>query len=263
MSVNSYLSQVSSRLILSDSEKKSITASIHTLKNRLSLYFGPKLTNHIQFGSSTRGTILPPKVDSHFNIDYMIVFNTMEGKQEPRMYYDELRRFADNNYSASEIQQSSPTVVLSLNSINFKLVPAIKNSGLLKIPSSKSYWTGWISTTDPDTSKNEILDKNKLNHNNIKPLVRLVKYWNAINNHPYISFSLEKHILDRYFLLCTSLKDYFYSFWDDISYNFSSAQDIIDLIDNAKKHIKRAREYEKDNMPASAEKEIKKLVPEF
>ena len=262
MSVNSYLTQVSSKLVLSENEKNSMNASIHTLKSQIDSYFEQTIKTHFQFGSSTRGTILPVKADSNSDIDYMIVFNILDRKQEPQIYFEELRRFVDKNYSATEIKQSSPAVLLSLNCINLKLVPAINDSGIYKIPSPKSNWTEWIGT-DPNSSKKDIQEKNKSNHNNIKPLVRLIKYWNALNNHPYISYSLEKHIVDRYFLLCSSLKDYFYSFWDEIKYNFNAAPHIVDMIDSAKKHVNRARDYERDNMPASAEKEIKKLITDL
>ncbi|MGD9159024.1 MAG: hypothetical protein PVG39_11500 [Desulfobacteraceae bacterium] len=262
MSVNSYLTQVSSKLVLSDSEKSSINTSINTLKTRLDSFFRQSIINHFQFGSSTRGTILPGKADINSDIDYMIVFNISKGKEKPHTYIEQLRSFASAKYSASEIGQSNPMIVLSLNNINFELVPAIYNSETYEIPSKKSYWTDWIST-DPDRIKKDIHDKNKSNHNNIKPLVRLIKYWNATKHHPYVSFSLEKHIINKYYLFCTSLKDYFYAFWDDISYNFNTARDIIELINSAKKHINRARDYEKDNMPRSAEKEIKKIVPEL
>ena len=40
MSVNSYLSNCASDLVLSSSEKDSITTSINTLETRLTSYFG-------------------------------------------------------------------------------------------------------------------------------------------------------------------------------------------------------------------------------
>ncbi len=260
MSVNSYLTQISSKLVLSDAEKNSINRSINSLQIRINSYFGQSAINHFQFGSSTRGTILPGKVDSRSDIDYMIVFNSSDDEGNPYTYIDQLRRFVNMEYSTLEILQSSSKILLYLNGINFELVPAIGSSGAYKIPSPKSGWTDWMST-DPASMKNTFLEKNKMNHNNIKPLIRLAKYWNAVNNHPYTSFSLERHIVDRYFLCCTSLKDYFYSFWDDVSYGFNTARHIMDMIDSVKKHINRAREYERDNMQASAEKVIKKIIP--
>lgn len=260
MSVNSYLTQISSKLVLSDAEKNSISRSISALQIKIDSYFGQSVANHFQFGSSTRGTILPEKVDPRSDIDYMIVFNSSGGEETPYRYLDQLRRFVNAEYSTPEIQPSSSKILLRLDRMNFELVPAIDNSGEYKIPSPKSVLTDWM-TTDPTRTKKAFQEKNKSNHNNIKPLIRLAKYWNALNNHPYTPFSLERHIVDRYFLFCTSLKDYFYSFWDDISYNFNTSRHIIDMIDSVKRHINRARKYEHDNMQASAEKVIKKIVP--
>jgi len=64
MSVNSHLISLVSELILSNIEKTSISTSVKTLLSRLNLYFGGLITNQFQFGSSTRATILPRRVDS-------------------------------------------------------------------------------------------------------------------------------------------------------------------------------------------------------
>lgn len=74
MSVNTHLADLASNLVLSDSEKSSISASITTLESRLDAYFGSNITERFQFGSNTRGTILPRKADSNSDIDYMVVF---------------------------------------------------------------------------------------------------------------------------------------------------------------------------------------------
>src|SRR3954452_18575203 len=123
MSVNSYLTSRASAAVLSDLEKSSINTSISTLQTRLKDYFGSAVSKHFQFGSSTRGTILPRSMDEHSDIDYMVVF--AEGGSKPQTYMDRLKRFAENKYSTSDIAQSSPTVVLSLNHIKFESVPAL------------------------------------------------------------------------------------------------------------------------------------------
>ena len=137
MSVNSYLTTLASDLVLSSSEKASISTSISTLSSRLNSYFGSNITNHFQFGSNTRGTILPRKADTDSDIDYMVVFDSTDGQKKPQTYLDRLRRFAEEKYSTSEIAQSNPTIVLSLNHIKFELVPAIYNYSY-QIPSPAS-----------------------------------------------------------------------------------------------------------------------------
>ena len=259
MTVNTHLTSLASNLVLSDVEKVSISTSITTLSSRLSSYFGENITGQLQFGSSTRGTILPHGVDSRSDIDYMIIFDTSDGQKKPQSYLDRLKKFAEARYSTSEITQSNPTIALSLNHIRFELVPAVYNFGY-QIPSPASSWTEWIST-DPTGSNQAILDKNKAENYQIKPLVRLIKYWNVAQGRLYTPFSLEQYIVSKYFLSCTTLRDYFYAFWDGFSYAYDAPQNTKDRVDRAKRHVAQAKEYENKYMPDSAESEINKIVP--
>ena len=259
MTVSTHLTSLGSNLVLSEDEKTSITKSITTLSSRLSAYFGSNITSHFQFGSYTRGTILPRKADSNSDIDYMIVFNTSDGQKKPQTYLDRLKRFAEAKYSTSEIYQSSPTIVLSLNHIKFELVPAIYNYAY-QIPSPSSSWMEWMST-DPLGANQALQDKNKAENYQIKPLVRLIKYWNSTQGHLFTSFSIEQYIVGKYFWSCTTLRDYCYAFWDDFSCADGCSQNTKDRVARAKKYAAQAKQYEADNMPASAETEIKKIVP--
>jgi Second Messenger Oligonucleotide or Dinucleotide Synthetase domain len=259
MSVNSHLTDLASTLVLSELEKSSISTSINTLSSRLTSYFGSTVTGHFQFGSSTRGTILPRKADKYSDIDYMVVFSTSDGQKKPQTYLDRLRRFVELKYSTSEIYQSHPTIVLSLNHINFELVPAIYNYSY-QIPSLASSWLEWMNT-DPSGTNHLLQDKNKSNNYQIKPLVRLIKYWNTQKGYPFTSFSIEQYIVNRSFWGCSALKDYFYEFWSGFDCSYDTAQSIKDKVNSAKQHARKAKEYENNNMPASAESEIKKIVP--
>lgn len=123
MSVNSYLNSLASDLVLSNDENESIKKSISTLETRLKNWFGSAVIESFKFGSYTRGTILPRKVDSDSDIDYMVVFDN-SNNYNPQTYLNRLKSFVENYYSTSEIHQSSPTIVLKLNHIKFELVPA-------------------------------------------------------------------------------------------------------------------------------------------
>ncbi|MBE9006661.1 nucleotidyltransferase [Fortiea sp. LEGE XX443] len=259
MSVNSHLTSLASTLVLDDVEELSISTSIKTLSSRLNLYFDSMVTGHFQFGSSTRGTILPRKVDKYSDIDYMVVFKTSDGQKKPQTYLDRLRHFVELKYSRSEICQSHPTIVLSLNHINFELVPAIYYSGY-QIPSPASSWLEW-TTTDPVATNQLLQAHNKNNNYQIKPLVRLVKYWNTLNDYPFTSFSLEQYIVSRPFFQCSLLKDYFYEFWSGFNCSYNDAQYKKNIVNSAKNHAIKAKEYENNNMPMNAELEIRKIVP--
>lgn len=259
MTVSTHLNTMASSLVLSESEKTNISRSITTLSSRLEAYFGNNITNHFQFGSNTRGTILPRKADNNSDIDYMVIFDTSEGMKKPQTYLNQLKNFAETKYSTSEIYQSSPTIVLSLNHIKFELVPAVYNYDY-QIPSPASSWTEWIST-DPSSTNQALQDKNKAENFQIKPLVRLIKYWNATQGHIFTSFSIEQYIVGKYFWSCSTIRDYFYEFWNSFDCPYGTPQSTKDKVSRAKKYATQAKKYEDDGMPVSAEEEIKKIVP--
>ena len=257
MSVLSYLTQRASDAVLSGTEKDSISKSISTLKNRIDSYFGSDVTNHFQFGSSTRGTILPRSMDGHSDIDYMVIFK--DDGSKPQTFLNRLKRFVDYYYSRSEIYQSSPTIVLELNHIKFELVPAKEVWGQKYIPDGKGDWM----TTNPNDFNDTLTEKNKNHSNLIKPTIRLAKYWNARNGYIYSSYLFEKWIVDRYFpYYITNQKEYLFHVFDGIDPENESTQWRKDTIKKAKDIIANVRAYEADNMPLTAESEVKKLIPE-
>ncbi len=248
---------MASAAILSNAEKDSIITSISTLQKRLDNYFGDELADHFQFGSSTRDTILPRSMDEHSDIDYLIVFKS-DGSV-PQTYLNRLKKFAENNYVTSERRQSKPTIVLELNHIKFDLVPANARTFFdgYKIPDVEGGWRN----TNPNDFNQELIDKNKREGNFIKPTIRLVKYWNASNGYPFESFELEKRLIGLNYWGCTNQKDYLYYVFDKFDpwdYN----RTVGTKIERAKKIVDQIRAFEKNDKPESAERKIRRLIPE-
>ena len=262
MTVNSYLVNLSSALVLRGAEKDSIATSISTLKSRLSAYFGSDLSDQFRFGSSERETILPRKADEDSDIDYMIVFNTSLGTYKPQTYLDRLRRFVDKYYSSSEIHQSNPTMVLELNHIKFDLVPAIYQYSQYQIPSPASSWSDWMYT-DPGGFSQKLTNANKLYASQIKPLVRLVKYWNSLTGHHFASFDLENYIVGPSYWGNTLLKEFFYTFWESFSCSHDTSQYIKDKVQRAKDRVALIRKNERDGYEVTAENELQKFLPKI
>jgi predicted nucleotidyltransferase len=255
MSVLNFLTDTASNAVLTSSEQSSITTSITTLQSRMALYFGSDaIKQHFRFGSSTRGTILPRTLDEHSDIDYMIVFS--ENTATPQTYLNRLKAFVENRYGSSEIYQSSPTIVLDLNHIRFDLVPATTTwAGELQIPNGSG---GWMITNPNDF--NSTLDaKNKENKSMIKPTVRLFKYWNATAGFPFQSFEMEKWVCGLSFWFLANQKDYFLAVIEHLNTSTSYSQWMNNEITRAKNIVANVRQYEKDDMPVTAENEIKKL----
>lgn len=259
MSVQSHLSSTASSAILTETEKTSIATSVSTLQSRLNSYFGTDVKSHFRFGSSTRGTILPRSMDAHSDIDYMIVFADEESK--PQTYVSRLKRFAENYYASSNIAQSHPTVFLSLNHIKFDLVPAISSYiEEYRIPAPSSSYQEWIATSPNDFNATLTAANTRCGHY-LKPSIRLLKYWNARSGYVFDSYALEKWAAGRYFSYCSTVKDYFFALVEDISLDWNAAQWRKDKLESAKSIIQKTKEYERNDMPATAEQEIKKLIP--
>jgi hypothetical protein len=256
MSVTGYLQQRASDAVLSEAEKASISTSISTLRARLAASFGDKISQQFQFGSSTRGTILPRKMDDHSDIDYMIVF--AEGGYTPQTYLDRLRRFVEAGYSSSDIKQSTPTIVLELNHIKFDLVPALTDWPSYKIPNGGATWQG----TNPNDFNSSLETANKNSNYMAKPAIRLAKFWNASVGYVFDSFALEKWIIQQYYQSASNQRDYLFSIFDNMSVHSHGEQWRKDKVQRAKDIISMVRAYESDGLPYLAENEIKKLIPE-
>ena len=208
-SINTYLEELSSKLVIKEEERNKIHISISTIKARLKNYFRSEISEVIVFGSYTRRTILPRKADDDSDIDIMAVFGYNSSQNIPQTYLNKLKQFAKLNYSRSEVYQDNPTIVLELNHIKFELVPAYVpfsySNDEYKIPND------WIMNK-PNEFNDILTDCNQSNYGMIKPIIRLIKRWNVTNNARNIkSFEIEKAIAENMrfsHYSCSSYTDY-------------------------------------------------------
>lgn len=200
--LNNHLKRISSELFIKEGsiERLNINRSLKILINKMKAYFDDNIDDIIVFGSYTRGTILPRMFDENSDIDILVQFNTDDyDKLKPESYRSRLKKFAQDNYPRATVIKDHPSIVIELNHIKFDLVPSIFDEGLIydsiEIPDKDG---GWLET-EPDEF-NQKLTKSNMRYNSIvKPIVRLLKYWNASHRYPFASFELEKIIADMSF----------------------------------------------------------------
>lgn len=264
MTINSYLTNLANQAILRDDEKAGVQRSIATLQTRLVDHFDAQMSQHFVFGSYSRGTILPRSMDPQSDVDYMVVFS--DGGLQPQSYLDRLRRFAELRYTRSEVAQSHPTVALELNHIRFELVPALQNWwGGLQIPAKGSGYQSW-QDTDPKGFNNTLTSANQANGNLIKPLARIMKYWNAKAGYPFESYALEQQVAGHgygFFGLLASrqIGDYFFQIVDALDAGLFAPQWKRDAVTRLKDLTTQVRALERAGQIAQAEAVIAKLVP--
>ena len=197
MSLNTYLDSTASNLIIKGDEKDAISRSLDVFKARMENYFFLHETVNLKeikvFGSYARDTDLPQAIDSGTDVDIMLVMD--DDGSTPQTYLDRVRRAVEAKYSTSDIKQSSPTIVLQMNHIKFEITPAINFYSEYKI---KNPWGGWICTNCL-TDFNNLTTANTNNCYKIKPVIRLVKYWNKTrNSRGFASYQIERNIVDHY-----------------------------------------------------------------
>lgn len=258
MSVLLYLTNLSSQLVLSTEERISIGVSLGFLKTKLSNWsHSSDIQEQAVFGSYDRDTILPRKYDEGSDVDYMIVFKN-PNQLQPETFRTWLKKFAEDKYSRSEIYLDYPTTVLKLSHIKFELVPAIKPIwGTYMIPDNTTIFSKWQST-NPFTLKNTITEANKINHN-IRPLIRVMKYWNALNRKPYASYELEEKIANMPFWYSKNLEECFYFFVEALMADYSMSQANKNAVNKLKNHARQAQYYKHMGLDGLAENEIKTI----
>jgi hypothetical protein len=261
MSVKSYLDELTSQLNIAARESASIDKSIVTLAARASGYFGTNLKEKFQFGSSVRNTMLPRKADYKSDVDYMLVLDN-QAALKPQTLLNRVKAFAEFYYSASEIRQSTPTVVLELNHIKFDLVPSYRGVfGSLYIPAPASSYQDWL-TTEPLSFNARLDDAHRNSGYELRPALRLLKYWNALNGYIYRSFPLEERMVNAGIGWNETIKTCFYAM---IANLYSTRYELSETnrlkVERAMKLVDNVRAYESNSQPISAEIEIAKLLP--
>ncbi len=205
VSVDNYLRTISYNkyYLKNDSiETEKINRSIDALIKHLNNELGALIRSRIIFGSYDRDTILPRSIDSKSDVDLMVIFNHTQYERTPETYRAWLKSFADKYYKdkyGSEVVRSFPTVTIRLTNINYDLVPAKQEDSFvgstIYIPDAGNSWR----STNPKDVKDKLTEVNTKYNSIVKPIIRIMKAWNANNDYPFESYELEKRIIDMNF----------------------------------------------------------------
>lgn len=91
-------------------------------------------------------------------------------------------------------------------------------------------------------------------------MVRLIKYWNVNNGRVYSSYDLENHIINQNYMFCNNLKDYFYNAVEGLQ-TWGLSEYKVNKVSRLKDIVQKAKYYERNSMPISAEEDIRKIIP--
>lgn len=105
-------------------------------------------------------------------------------------------------YQKSEIKSSQEAVILNLTSYDwtFDIIPTFKTSeesdgrSYYLIPDGSGHW----KKTDPRIDQNRVTNVNKSTDFNVLEFIRIIKYWNKVQNINISSYLLENIVLDYF-----------------------------------------------------------------
>lgn len=246
--------------ISNDSEEsKNINRSILNICRNLKRYFLGNISRVELFGSFTRKTILPRQFDLKSDIDILILFNQEIYQRMAETYRTNLLLFADKYYQKSSIKKDFPTVVVELNHIKFDLVPAkaerFYGPPTISIPDSLNKW----QETNPNGFNQKLSTVNQRHSSKVKPLIRLLKYWNASHGYPYNSFALEQEIVEMLFQ-GNNLHDYFFFAIDNLDIWWTSNK-IETAVQALSENAKKVLYYLEQNDKTSAMSWLQHILP--
>lgn len=263
MSVLTYLQSAAEQLTLNEPERERMSQMVTRVQANLAAHFSSGIIRkQFCFGSWARRTALPRRIDPESDIDYMIVFDRTS-RVRPQALMDRLRGFAEECFPRSETHQSRPTVVLSLNRYRLELVPAYDHWFWgLQIPARTSDYLDWTST-DPATVETELNRKDADHGRHIRSIVRLLKYWNVVNNYVFDSFAIERAVIDHSFSwVASNLQARLFSVIDGLpTSGLSKAKRA--SVEEAREIVNRVEHLQANEFPEYAEIEVTRLIPEI
>lgn len=262
--INNFLRNISSDLLIKPNSLAgiNITRSVDSICKNIRIHFQGEVDDVMVFGSYSRNTILPREFDPNSDVDILILFNSQKGKLKPESYRERLKKFAMKFYERSKVIKDHPSIVIELDHINFDLVPGIFDDGVfydsIEIPGKD---TDWIETRPREFSKS-LTEANTRYDSIVKPIIRLVKYWNAANNYPYSSsFKLESMIADMNFSSENYQSGFFYAVDNLETWEYP------EIVKQKTQTLQRNIEYIKkfiDNEDlAGAKRMVSKIFPDF
>lgn len=258
--VNTYLTELSEKLIVSEAQNAKILSSYDNLEGLLFKEFRAELDSVSIFGSFDRGTAFSlPGIEKSFDVDVLITFK--KDQFQPQTYLNKIKSLGQKIYPRSGVSTDFPSVAIEMDHVLFELVPAIKtgNGNEVKIPAPRGNEEKWIET-NPEKFNNKLLQRDNDCDGMLIPLIKLAKYWNKCNGDNFYSFYLEDFIIRNNYPGCDTIREYFFRFISDLGTgDKTEAQK--KAITDLKEKKRRLKVLEDGKVPEYIEPELNLFIP--
>lgn len=261
--INNHLKKISSRLLI---KPKSLTGiniarSVDSISRNIQTHFQDDVTHVMVFGSYSRDTLLPREYDSNSDVDILILFASENGKLKPESYRERLKKFASQQYQHGKVVKDHPSIVVELDHINFDLVPGIFDEGVfydsIEIPGKENDWI----ETSPQKFNKTLVEANTRCSSILKPIIRVLKYWNACSGYPYSSFELESMLANFNYSGDNYQKAFFYAIDNLETWSYPGI--VSQKVEALQKKAKYVKEFLDNNDLVNAKRMVSKILPGF
>lgn len=228
--VESFLWQIVAEIEPTSNQKEGARRSHNHLRDLLCTgQMKNRIIDHYLSGSYARDTAIRPldDVDIIFVVDpkpwldgWQALYDTV--LPEPSKILDSFANAIRYRYPVSSVYGQRRSVRLSLEHLDIDVVPAVRVSPLdprvIKVPDSDS--NKWILSA-PKIHEEKATNVNKKNNGKIKPLIKLLKFWNGnlpstVKMKSFVIETMAVRVFDT--IPCPSLQQGLYIFFDFIAY---------------------------------------------
>jgi len=216
--VNEYLTSLSESLKPDEIELASIEKSNNYLNKIINEELKGQVNSIKLFGSFERETFISVKYSPRSDIDLMIIYKESTALK-PQTLLNKLKEIILKYYPNSIVYQDHPTISLELQNIKFELVPTktewfLFSGDTLIIPVKNGDNHTWKKTY-PSYALKYLAQRDKAEKSLLRPLIRLLKYYNAKIEYKIPPFILETKALELSYFFCETLQDYLFYFIEE------------------------------------------------
>ncbi|MGO2537105.1 MAG: SMODS domain-containing nucleotidyltransferase [Brachybacterium tyrofermentans] len=180
--------ELRSRLHLTETQKETAKTRTAALKSFLESELN-LATKPVVVGSFARDTIVRPErdIDLLVPLNYSQYKNTAAGDDSQALLYH-VRNKLNDRYASTKVSSQQVAVKLDFTDITVDVVPGFPRQGGGYLVADGS--SGW-QATNPPFHKMHMSDASAISGFKLKVIVRLMKYWNFVNDRHLSSLHVE------------------------------------------------------------------------
>lgn len=192
--IDQFLTSISKVLNVPRTTTAQVDAKILDVRKKFSQHTSANVLSVVPFGAYTRGTLLPLDYDRRASVGLLVQFS--DTGLHPQTYLDRIEHLLCASYPSRSHLRDATSITLPAHPYPLRLVPALDagHAGF-RIP-AQNMVSGWRHANPAEFSRR--LDfADQFNQKLIRPLIRVIKYWNGVNAYPFHPFHLEYEIVNK------------------------------------------------------------------